>query len=79
MLWTHTVSQSVKEVLDSLLADNIVDTDKIGTSVLYWAFPSKASQIVRTLPTRPDTPACPNMLLHSTCGHICSASARSRS
>jgi hypothetical protein len=41
------VSQSVKEVLDSLLADNIVDTDKIGTSVLYWAFPSKASQIVR--------------------------------
>ena len=42
-----TVSQSVKEVLDSLLADNIVDTDKVGTSVFYWAFPSKAGQIVR--------------------------------
>jgi len=55
------VAQSVKEVLDSLLADSIVDTDKIGTSVLYWAFPSKASQLVRRRSRRPRTwtPPCP--------------------
>jgi len=31
--------QSVKEILQSLVADGYVDTDKIGTSVYYWAFP----------------------------------------
>ncbi|KAK3923813.1 Meiotic nuclear division protein 1-like protein, partial [Frankliniella fusca] len=35
------VVQSVKDVLMSLVHDNIVDTDKIGTSVFFWAFPSK--------------------------------------
>ena len=38
--------QSVKEVLQSLVDDGMVDTDKIGTSVYFWAFPSKASQNV---------------------------------
>lgn len=37
-------SMSVKEILQSLVDDGIVDTDKIGTSVYFWAFPSKASQ-----------------------------------
>jgi len=37
-------SMSVKEVLQSLVDDGMVDTDKIGTSVYLWAFPSKASQ-----------------------------------
>ncbi|XP_041349028.1 meiotic nuclear division protein 1 homolog [Gigantopelta aegis] len=37
-------SMSVKEILTSLVDDGIVDTDKIGTSVYFWAFPSKASQ-----------------------------------
>ncbi len=37
------VSQSVKDVLQSLVDDSLVDTDKIGTSVYFWAFPSKAS------------------------------------
>ena len=36
------VAQSVKDVLQSLVDDNLVDTDKIGTSVYFWAFPSKA-------------------------------------
>ena len=35
---------SVKDVLTSLVDDGLVDTDKIGTSVYFWAFPSKASQ-----------------------------------
>ena len=36
------VSQSVKDVLQSLVDDDLVDSDKIGTSVYFWAFPSKA-------------------------------------
>ncbi len=37
------VSQSVKDVVQSLVDDGMVDTDKIGTSVYFWAFPSKAT------------------------------------
>jgi len=37
-------SMSVKDVVTSLVDDGLVDTEKIGTSVYFWAFPSKASQ-----------------------------------
>ncbi|XP_052802451.1 meiotic nuclear division protein 1 homolog isoform X2 [Mya arenaria] len=37
-------SMSVKDILTSLVDDGMVDTDKVGTSVYFWAFPSKASQ-----------------------------------
>ncbi|KAF7223489.1 meiotic nuclear division protein 1 homolog isoform X1 [Nothobranchius furzeri] len=33
---------TVKEVLQSLVDDNMVDTERVGTSNYYWAFPSKA-------------------------------------
>ncbi|KAG8276967.1 meiotic nuclear division protein 1 homolog [Homalodisca vitripennis] len=36
------IAQSVKEVVQSLVDDGLVDTDKIGTSIYFWAFPSKA-------------------------------------
>lgn len=39
------VSQSVKEVIQSLVDDGLVDTDKIGTSVYFWAFPSKGVSV----------------------------------
>nr|XP_054108357.1 meiotic nuclear division protein 1 homolog [Callithrix jacchus] len=35
-------SMSVKEVLQSLVDDSMVDCERIGTSNYYWAFPSKA-------------------------------------
>ncbi|EDO47457.1 predicted protein [Nematostella vectensis] len=35
-------SMSVKEVLQSLVDDGLVDTEKIGTSVYFWSYPSKA-------------------------------------
>jgi Mnd1 HTH domain len=41
------VSQSVKEVLQSLVDDELVDFDKIGSGNFYWALPSKGVQIVR--------------------------------
>ncbi|XP_067863995.1 meiotic nuclear division protein 1 homolog isoform X1 [Heptranchias perlo] len=38
-------SMSVKEVLQSLVDDAMVDSDRIGTSNYFWAFPSKALHI----------------------------------
>jgi len=40
-------SMSVKEILQSLVDDALVDTERIGTSNYFWAFPSKASNNVR--------------------------------
>ncbi|XP_025090533.1 meiotic nuclear division protein 1 homolog isoform X1 [Pomacea canaliculata] len=37
-------AQTVKEVLQSLVNDGLVDSEKIGTSIYFWSFPSKASQ-----------------------------------
>ncbi|KAJ2940442.1 hypothetical protein O0L34_g124 [Tuta absoluta] len=34
--------QSVKEVVQSLVDDHLVDTEKIGISTYFWSFPSKA-------------------------------------
>ncbi|KAI9208970.1 meiotic nuclear division protein 1 [Polychytrium aggregatum] len=38
------VTQSVKEVLDGLVSDAMVNTEKIGTSNYFWAFPSAGLQ-----------------------------------
>ncbi|KAI7892426.1 meiotic nuclear division protein 1 [Mucor mucedo] len=38
------VSQSVKEVLMSLVDDGLVTMDKIGTSNYFWSYPSAAAQ-----------------------------------
>ncbi len=40
------VMQSVKEIVQMLVDDGLVQCEKIGTFVCYWAFPSKASQTV---------------------------------
>jgi len=37
---------SVKDVLQSLVDDDMVDSERIGTSTYFWAFPSKASMKV---------------------------------
>ncbi|KAL5962158.1 hypothetical protein TSMEX_010114 [Taenia solium] len=37
-------SMTVKDVLLSLVSDGLVNSDKIGASVYFWAFPSKAGQ-----------------------------------
>lgn len=37
------VAQSVKDVVQNLVDDGLVDTEKIGTSVYFWAFPNKAA------------------------------------
>ena len=40
-------SMSVKDVVQSLVDDDMIDTDRIGTSNYFWAFPSKALHTVR--------------------------------
>eukprot|EP00300_Choanocystis_sp_HF-7_P006383 c14670_g1_i2.p1 GENE.c14670_g1_i2~~c14670_g1_i2.p1 ORF type:complete len:224 (+),score=62.45 c14670_g1_i2:284-955(+) len=37
-------SQTVKDVLQSLVDDNLVTTDKVGISNYYWAFPATVGQ-----------------------------------
>ncbi|KAK3264272.1 Meiotic nuclear division protein 1 [Cymbomonas tetramitiformis] len=41
------IFQSVKEVLQGLIDDDMVYVDKIGTSNWYWSFPSAASNKTR--------------------------------
>ena len=41
---TGIVTQSVKEVLQSLIDDRLVNAEKIGTSNYFWSFPSTAMQ-----------------------------------
>ncbi|KAL5523845.1 hypothetical protein ACEPAG_8018 [Sanghuangporus baumii] len=40
------VSQSVKEVLQGLVDDGLVQADKIGSSNFFWSFPSQRGAIV---------------------------------
>lgn len=40
-------SQSVKDLLKELVGDDEVDTDKIGSSTYFWAFPSKKQQTLK--------------------------------
>lgn len=37
---------SVKDVVQSLVDDSLIDTERIGTSNYFWSFPSKAANIV---------------------------------
>ncbi|KAJ8597500.1 meiotic nuclear division protein 1 [Rhizopogon salebrosus TDB-379] len=41
------VSQSVKEVLQSLVDDGLVQGDKIGASNFFWSFPSQRGTIIQ--------------------------------
>jgi len=42
------VSQSVKDVLQTLLDDGLVQMDKIGASNFYWSFPSRHGALLAT-------------------------------
>ncbi|GJE94981.1 meiotic nuclear division protein 1 [Phanerochaete sordida] len=42
------VSQSVKEVLQSLVDDGLVQADKIGSSNFFWSFPSQRGAMMQS-------------------------------
>ena len=37
----------IKDVVTAAIGDGLVESDKIGTSTYFWAFPSKAATSVR--------------------------------
>ncbi|XP_063703270.1 meiotic nuclear division protein 1 homolog [Culicoides brevitarsis] len=39
---TGIASQGIKDILQKLLDDGLVDTAKIGSSVFYWSYPNKS-------------------------------------
>ncbi|XAR67084.1 hypothetical protein NMG60_11013514 [Bertholletia excelsa] len=43
------ISQSVKDVVQSLVDDDLVSKDKIGTSVYFWSLPSRAGNQLRNI------------------------------
>ncbi|KAG5225571.1 hypothetical protein OIU77_006092 [Salix suchowensis] len=43
------ISQSVKDVVQSLVDDDLVSKDKIGTSVYFWSLPSCAGNQLRSV------------------------------
>lgn len=43
------ITQSVKDVVQSLVDDDLVSKDKIGTSVYFWSLPSCAGNQLRTV------------------------------
>ena len=43
------VLQTVKDVNQSLIDDNLVETDKIGAGAFFWALPSKGFQVRKNL------------------------------
>ncbi|KAK4601783.1 hypothetical protein RGQ29_011061 [Quercus rubra] len=43
------ISQSVKDVIQSLVDDDLVSKDKIGTSVYFWSLPSSAGNQLRNV------------------------------
>ncbi|KAG0576568.1 hypothetical protein M758_5G084000 [Ceratodon purpureus] len=49
------ISQSVKDVIQSLVDDDLVFKDKIGTSVYFWSLPSRAGNQLRQVRARLDT------------------------
>lgn len=66
-------SMSVKDVLQSLVDDGMVDSDRIGTSNYFWAFPSKASnQVPYTTTTSCTTTQRRLFEYHYMCGSILS-------
>ncbi|WJX86741.1 Meiotic nuclear division protein 1 [Trifolium repens] len=49
------ITQSVKDVVQSLVDDDLVSKDKIGTSVYFWSLPSCAGNQHRNVHQKLDS------------------------
>lgn len=58
------VTQTVKEVMQSLVDDSLVELEKVGAKNFFWAFPSKALRQVR-VQTSPSSSSSSFLLLPS--------------
>lgn len=51
----YLVLPTIKDVNQSLVDDNLVETDKIGAGAFFWALPSKGLQQRKNLITNIET------------------------
>ncbi|PHT52135.1 Meiotic nuclear division protein 1 -like protein [Capsicum baccatum] len=67
------ISQSVKDVIQSLVDDDLVFKDKIGTSVYFWSLPSCAANQLRTVYRKLATDLQTNKKRHTELVEQCNA------
>ncbi|XP_047252553.1 meiotic nuclear division protein 1 homolog [Capsicum annuum] len=67
------ISQSVKDVIQSLVDDDLVFKDKIGTSVYFWSLPNCAANQLRTVYRKLETDLQTNKKRHTELVEQCNA------
>ncbi|PHT57610.1 Meiotic nuclear division protein 1 -like protein [Capsicum annuum] len=72
------ISQSVKDVIQSLVDDDLVFKDKIGTSVYFWSLPSCAGNQLRTVSRKLETDLQTNKKRHTELVEQCNALKKGR-
>ncbi|KAG5569640.1 hypothetical protein H5410_059406 [Solanum commersonii] len=72
------ISQSVKDVIQSLVDDDLVFKDKIGTSVYFWSLPSCAGNQLRTVYRKLETDLQNNNKRHTELVEQCKALKKGR-
>uniref|UniRef100_M0ZHL3 Meiotic coiled-coil protein n=1 Tax=Solanum tuberosum TaxID=4113 RepID=M0ZHL3_SOLTU len=72
------ISQSVKDVIQSLVDDDLVFKDKIGTSVYFWSLPSCAGNQLRTVYKKLETDLQNNNKRHTELVEQCKALKKGR-
>lgn len=72
------ISQSVKDVVQSLVDDDLVSKDKIGTSVYFWSLPSCAGNQLRNVYRKLDSDLQSSKKRHAELVDQCEALKKGR-
>ncbi|KAF9662452.1 hypothetical protein SADUNF_Sadunf18G0054700 [Salix dunnii] len=72
------ISQSVKDVVQSLVDDDLVSKDKIGTSVYFWSLPSCAGNQLRSVYRKLDSDLQSSKKRHAELVDQCDALKKGR-
>ncbi|KAI9192352.1 hypothetical protein LWI28_021607 [Acer negundo] len=72
------ISQSVKDVVQSLVDDDLVSKDKIGTSVYFWSLPSCAGNQLRNVSRKLDSDLQSSKKRHAELVDQCNALKKGR-
>lgn len=72
------ISQSVKDVIQSLVDDDLVFKDKIGTSVYFWSLPSTAGNQLRNVNSRLESDLKSSKKRHAELVEQCNALKKGR-
>lgn len=72
------ISQSVKDVVQSLVDDDLASKEKIGTSVYFWSLPSCAGNQLRTVHRKLNSDLQSSKKRHAELGDQCEALKKGR-